>query len=87
MFQTGRHCPHHEDSQNSRITHESDAGSDRPGVAFALHFRRRRLQCFFQVKQRFCPDMKLVKKQIDTLIEKEYMKRSDDDKTCFDYVA
>ena len=40
-----------------------------------------------QVKNRFQPDIRMIKKQIDTLIEKEYMKRNDDDPLYFDYVA
>ena len=36
---------------------------------------------------RFHPDVKDIKRQIDALIEKEYMKRSDENKGMYDYVA
>jgi cullin 1 len=40
-----------------------------------------------QLASRFNPKIPLIKKSIDTLIEREYLKRQDDDHETIEYIA
>jgi cullin 3 len=44
-------------------------------------------EIFTAVQARFKPDPHLVKKRIEDLIEKEYLKRSEDDRSVYEYLA
>jgi hypothetical protein len=40
-----------------------------------------------QLSQRFKPDVKMIKKKIDSLIERDYMKRAEGKRDEYHYVA
>ena len=44
-------------------------------------------EVFDQLKSRFKPPVILVKKQIETLVEKEYLKRVENERNTYEYVA
>lgn len=39
------------------------------------------------VKVHFLPEVKVIKERIDALVEQEYLKRDEDDRNLFTYVA
>ena len=52
-----------------------------------LHHNELVSQLIEHLKLRFTPDMVQIKKRIESLIERGYLKRDDDDKNIYFYLA
>lgn len=52
-----------------------------------LSYEQLKVAAIDAVKNHFVPTVELIKKTIDSLVEKEYLERSLEDKNMFQYVA
>lgn len=43
-------------------------------------------ECVEQLKNRFPPNASIIKRRIESLIERDYLSRSPEDRYCFDYI-
>ncbi|KAK0421318.1 hypothetical protein QR680_015177 [Steinernema hermaphroditum] len=82
------------DEQNMEKTVESDRQLlIQAAIVRIMKMRRRIKHCALiaetvdQVNNRFHPTIPMIKKCIDLLIEKDYLKRSPDDRDAYDYVT
>lgn len=44
-------------------------------------------QTILAVKKHFAPDIQSIKQRVDSLVESEYMRRDDEDRNLFYYIA
>ena len=52
-----------------------------------LAFEQIKTEAIVAVKKRFVPEIKHIKQRVDYLVENEYLKRDEDDKDVFVYLA
>lgn len=52
-----------------------------------LAFERIKTEVIIAVKNRFVPEIKQIKQRVDYLVENEYLKRDEDVKDVFIYLA
>ena len=52
-----------------------------------LHMEHLKTETIEGVKKHFIPSVSLIKDRIDALVEREYLKRSDEDMNVFIYLA
>ena len=52
-----------------------------------LAFEQIKTEVIVAVKKRFVPEIKQIKQRVDYLVENEYLKRDEDNKDVFVYLA
>lgn len=84
---------HHQDHEGAQADEQCCAAGESLGFLVRKPFWRRLNSCVLQgelidiLKNMFLPSKKMIKEQLEWLIEHKYMRRDDDDINMFIYVA